>query len=242
MRPRFKHFVIVKFDYPEGYPFMIWKKDQLRWCLLQSLRNQTNKEFVLVFNSTHPMPHEGFGEMIISPVWKDKVREAAEDYDYVITTRLDGDDFVTPDFIQTIQDNFEETDKLILQPNGWIYETRTKMLVDSFVTPTMVLNNFSFIEKVDKEDPLSVQSCYVWAHSMIGKKYKIKFIEEKIHIWCINQESLKAISRPPSRFIKEKPNQLEEFKKLHKIYPSIINIIDVRNDTIKRIKGEHEVV
>lgn len=233
-KPKFKHFVIIKFDYPEGYEFIATKKQQLRWTCLESLRNQTNTEFVMVFNSTIPMPHEGFGELIVSPCWKDKVREAAQDYEYVITTRLDGDDFVTPDFIKTIQDNFEEKDKLVMVTDGWIYETRVKKLVPKYTFPNYVMNAFSFIEKSD-----NIETCYVKAHGRMKKYYDVKWIHKKTHIWCINEESLRACARKPEMYVAGNKDCREELFKINKeMYERILFVIDKLNDKIRRIKNE----
>jgi len=233
MQKKFKHFIIVKFDYPEGYPYLHIKKQQLRWCLLDSLRNQTNKEFVLVFNSTIPMPHEGFGEMIISPCWKDKVREAAKDYEYVITTRIDGDDFVTLDFVEKIQNAFEEKDKLILQQDGWTYETRQKKLVKNWMFQSYISNCFSFIEKAD-----NINTCYVEAHGLMNKKYEVKKIHEKIHIWCINEESLRAINLTPEKFTHNFKDEKKKFFELDERHKGLIDAIDVFNNKIKNLKNK----
>ena len=225
----FKHFVVVKFDYPENYPHLPTKKQQLRWVLLESLRNQTNTNFVLVFNSTMPIPHEGFGEIIISPCWKDKVKDAAKDYEYIITTRLDGDDFVTKDFIQTIQDAFEEKDKLVLEFNGWVYETRVKKLVRKWTFPNYVMNSFSFVEKSD-----NVETCYVRAHGKMKSLYEVKWTDKKIHIWCINEESLRASFQKPEQFVKNFEDERENLFKLDEMFPEIIRRIDIFNERIKK--------
>lgn len=231
---KFKHFIIIKFDYPAGYPFFDTKSQQLRWTCLETLRNQTCREFVMVFNSTSPMPHEGFGELIISPCWKDKVRDAAKDYEYVITTRLDGDDFVAPDFVEQIQKNFEETEKLILATDGWIYDARVDKAVDNWTYKRYVMNSFSFIEKSD-----NIETCYVRPHSKMKMHYKVKWIDKKLHIWCINLESLKAWTKPSEYYMGDRPDKKEEIISLHpERYGLILKRVMQFNDMIGRIKKE----
>lgn len=235
MKPKFKHFVIVKFDYPENYKFLDTKKQQLRWALCDSLRKQTNTEFVMVFNSTMPMPHEGFGELIISPCWKDKVRESAKDYEYVITTRLDGDDFVTHDFIEKIQDAFEEKDKLVLVPKGWIYDCKTKRLTNNWMTTSYTTNAISFIEKSD-----NMQSCYVREHGKMGKFFDVKRLEDKIHIWCINEESLRAGLQRDGKFTDHLPDISKELFEKYPPAEEIINRINIWNKRINDMKEKDD--
>jgi len=232
MMPKFKHFVIVKFDYPEGYRFLATKKQQLRWGLCDSLRRQTNTEFVMVFNSTMPMPHEGFAELIISPCWKDKVREAAKDYEYVITTRLDGDDFVTPDFIQKIQDEFVEKNKLVIVPRGWIYDSKTKRLTNNWMTTSYTTNAIRFIERSD-----DMQSCYVREHGKMGKLFDVKRMEDKIHIWCINEESLRAGLQKDGQYTNQLPDIREELYEKDPEAEVIVGRINVWNKKIKDAKN-----
>lgn len=235
MKKKFKHFVIVKFDYPENYPFLATKKQQLRWALLDSLRRQTNTEFVMVFNSTMPMPHEGFGELIVSPCWKDKVREAAKDYEYVITTRLDGDDFVTPDFIQTIQDNFEEKHQLVLMPSGWIYDSKTKRLTDNWMAKSYTTNYLSFIERSDDFD-----SCYVREHGKMKKLFDVKRIEEQIHIWCINEESLRAGLQRDGKYTDNHEDTRNKLYEKDPLCEEIVRRIDIFNNRIKEAKNANK--
>ena len=231
----FKHFIIIKFDYPEGSKIFYTKLQQLRWIMLETLRHQTNTEFVMVFNSTSPMPHEGFGELIISPVWKDKVRKAAEDYEYIITTRLDGDDFVTPDFIEKIQANFEPEHNLVLEPNGWIFETRVNKVVKNYRFGKFVMNAFSLIEKTDE-----IKTCYYMPHSHIKRHHKVKWIEDKIHIRCINRQSLRAAYLDPKKIVKNFPNLRNEITEIDDRYTNILENIIKFNNRILAIEVENE--
>lgn len=231
-KPRFKHFVIVKFDYPENYKFLATKKQQLRWALCDSLRRQTNTNFVMVFNSTVPMPHEGFGELIISPCWKDKVMEAAKDYEYVITTRLDGDDFVTPEFIQTIQDQFEEKNKLVLMQGGWIYDSKTKKLTDNWMCKSYTTNALSFIERSD-----DFESCYVREHGKMKRLYEVKRTDKQIHIWVINEESLRAGLQRDGKYTDEFEDTRQKLFNIDPKTEEILRMIDIWNKKIKDTKN-----
>ena len=231
---KFKHFVIIKFDYPDEYEFLDVKKQQLRWTCLESLRKQTNTEFVMVFNSSIPMPHEGFGELIVSTTWKDKVRDAAKDYEYVITTRLDGDDFVGPDFIQNIQDNFEESDKMVFVSGGWIYDFKTKRLTNNWMAKSYTTNYISFIEKAD-----NIETCYVRAHGKMKDYYNVKRDAKRTHIWVINEESLRAGLQRDGKYTDKFEDIRDTLFAEGDYFKDIINRVDVFNNKILAAKDEN---
>lgn len=229
---KFKHFVIIKFNYPEGYKGIETKKQVLKWLSLDSLRKQTNKDFVLVLITDMELSSEGFGEYIFSLNWKDKVKKMSEDYEWIITTRMDADDFVTPDFIQKIQDNFEEKDKLVLSPNCSIYDVRTdKLMTNKFHNKT-TLNNLSLIEKTD-----NIDTVYVRTHGEIGKFYPVKWLDECLWTWVIWGGCIQSNRRKPDYFdsgtIKPKSiTDINYFNLIKKFDDKITKINEVNNEKI----------
>lgn len=222
-----KHFVIIKFNYPEGYPLLDTKKQFLKWICMDSLRKQTNKDFIPVIISDVPLSSEGFGEFIISLNWKDKVKEMIKGYDYVITTRLDSDDFVTPDFIQTIRDNFEEKDKLVIQLDGYVYDVRTKKLIDNTLFRKLTSSILSFVEKAD-----GAEFCYVGEHGKMCKLYQTKWVNEKSSVWCINDGSIQSITRNPEYFSKG----MKEYKR--EIFKDKLDLVDKLNELFTKKTNE----
>lgn len=232
MKP-FKHFVIIKFNYPEGCDKIETKKQVLKWISLDSLRKQTNKDFVLVLITDMELSSEGFGEYIFSLNWKDKIKKMCDGYEWIITTRMDADDFVTPDFIQTIQDNFEKKDKLVISPNCSIYDVRSDKLISSRFFGNTTLNNLSMIEKVD-----NLETVYVRTHGEMGKLYPTKWIDKILWTWviwggCIQSNKRKSDYFDSGQMELNKGNCQYYINLIKKFDDKITNIEKTNKDTNK---------
>lgn len=94
-----------------------------------------------------PVYAQGFGT--ISLLYKKTILEHLEDgAEYLITTRLDNDDAIFKDFVQTIQDNFNEQEfEFINFSNGYIwYEHKInsyRYLANPFATLIEKINDLS---------------------------------------------------------------------------------------------------
>ncbi len=143
-----KHFIFVRFFsfYDAKYPHDIFdenfllKQLPLAKNVLNSLENQTNKDFELIF-VLHPrffddvnyyfisfaleeyttlpikfMRNDG-GSYLFSPNLNPEVATLLEDainnYDYVITTRIDYDDFIYKDAVADTQSKVKECDSVL---------------------------------------------------------------------------------------------------------------------------------
>lgn len=143
---KIKHFVIMRFftfDDPK-YPYDIYDVNFLKQQIilarnaLGSLENQTNKNFDLVFMVNSKFFSDSKYEFIFSllknstslPITFIKrndikllTKGAINEYDYVITSRMDFDDFIYKDAIAIAQSKVDECDSILAHGycKGYIY-------------------------------------------------------------------------------------------------------------------------
>ena len=131
-----KHFVIMRFFtfYDPNYPHDIYDVNFLSEQVilarnaLSSLENQTNKNFEVVFMTNDKFFSEPKYEVIFSslrnstslPITFIKksdlellVKNALNEYDYVITSRMDFDDFTYKDAVAVAQSKINECDNIL---------------------------------------------------------------------------------------------------------------------------------
>lgn len=143
---RIKHFIFSRF-FPyqrKTFPYDVLDVDFLSKQLplaknmLRSLENQTNKNFELVFVANPKYFGNPEYELIFSTlqdfttiplrfIKKDEechlVKYSFSEYDFVVTTRLDFDDFVYKDAVADTQSKIEECHKILLYGycRGYVY-------------------------------------------------------------------------------------------------------------------------
>ena len=150
---KIKHFVIMRFFtfYDKKYPYDIYDVNFLRQQIilarnaLGSLENQTNKNFELVFMVNDKFFVDSKYEFIFSslknstslPITFIKrndikllTKDALNEYNYVITSRMDFDDFIYKDAIAIAQGKVDECDSILAHGycKGYIYRQRASEL------------------------------------------------------------------------------------------------------------------
>lgn len=134
---RIKHFIFSRFfpkqnpDYPHDVLDVNFLKNQLLLLvpnMLRSLENQTCKNFELIFLANDKCFSEQQYEIIFSalktttlPVVKvikrnkiaPLIQEAYDNYDFVIQSRLDFDDFISKDVVADTQSKVNECDSIL---------------------------------------------------------------------------------------------------------------------------------
>ena len=131
-----KHFINVQFFHWQNpkYPYNIFDVDfllsqiPLAQNIFRSLENQTNRNFEMIFR-THP---DIFSDVKYKPVFAalekstslpikfvskhnyQHIKEALNNYNYVITSRMDFDDFVYKDAVAYIQDKTKDCEDILV--------------------------------------------------------------------------------------------------------------------------------
>ena len=209
---KFKHVVITQFNLKNlGVGNSFSDDEWLKWNeyrfvffqenTLQSLLNQTNKDFIwlLAFDESTPKSCLHFiekwkkidnieisffkGVDNFNSSYKDVLLKVTKGYEWIITSRIDNDDAFHCKAIETIQNEFIEKDRhLISLASGYVFDKNTKLLSHYyyFISPFM-----SLIEKLGESEILGV---YNYGHT--------KWPNTKFRFWNLikNREHQKEFS------------------------------------------------
>lgn len=142
-----KHFVIIRFFtlYDPKYPYDIYDVNFLSQQIilarnaLSSLENQTNKNFEVIFMANDRFFSEPKYEIIFSSLKNSTslpltfikkgdleplIKKALNEYDYVIQSRMDFDDFTYKDAVAVAQSKINECESILAHGycKGYIYK------------------------------------------------------------------------------------------------------------------------
>ena len=132
-----KHFVMVQFFHWQNpnYPHDIFDVDflssqvPLAQNLLRSLENQTNKNFEIIFRPNRKHLADAKYEPVFAALRNSTtlpikflaskerltlIKKASKNYDYVITSQMDFDDFIFKDAVNDIQNKVNECDDILV--------------------------------------------------------------------------------------------------------------------------------
>lgn len=219
MNENFNHIVMTRFNFglysPEKYWNYyenqnpeLWMEKRLdlfeNYCI-PSIKKQTNKNFkwIILFDIKTP---EKYKERInkftdlYKPVFgnftdiTNTAIELSKDFNLLITTRIDNDDEMLPNFIKTIQDNKDKCSDypfFINLDNGYLRNIQTNKINDFKGKSNMFI---SVVEKIE-----NCKTIYEYGNHTQLKKYG-KFINvdcEKLWIWNIHGTNKSKL--PPNK-------------------------------------------
>ncbi len=194
----FTHFVLTRFNvrnfYHKSEPTDEWLRERLRlfriFCL-PSLASQTCRSFtwLVFFDSQTPIWMRREIDELADGIFEPVFVEGAFDNDflasymadrvtsrYLITTRVDNDDAVASDFVETIQSSFEcQRLEFVNLVNGAQYARRRVYLRPYTKNPFM-----SLVERVDETLPRTI---YVDHHYRIETQGPIRNVRTAHPMW-----------------------------------------------------------
>lgn len=198
----FQHFILTRFNVRVDYsksragiqPDWLTHRFQLfdQFCY-PSVRSQSNQNFkwLVFFNSETPKRFQNkikeytqwqnFMPIYVDCEFTNEInRESVlhhlkTDVDYLITTRLDNDDAISKDFVQLIQNNFQQQDFEFLNfTSGYVWHNSKLYSFDYLHNPFMTL-----IEKVHQLTINGFQTIICGQHTELSALGKIKQIKTK---------------------------------------------------------------
>lgn len=210
---KFKHYILTRYN-------KRWKKSDkngvkvcdVQWMenrkklfeniTMPSIKNQTNQNFVwlLLFDpntDTKWMYNEGN----IKSITDDFINYINTDCDYIITTRLDNDDYLHPEFVNEIQNAFTELPSIIgvrgYKYDGQYYKDDNKGIVKN-----------SFISVIEPSN--NVNTVYAHPHPKIHKYFNnhIK-IEKRLYAQVIHNRNISNDIK--SKDMQNRANKPKEF-------------------------------
>lgn len=116
---------------------------------MKSFKNQTNQNFIYLLkyeDSTEELINNALKrfeklpyniQFIKATIFKQKILEDIDSYDYVYLTRIDADDMIRLDYVQQLYDFNPKKDTFVLiNQNGFIYDSsKNNMLKISYLCP-----------------------------------------------------------------------------------------------------------
>lgn len=228
----FKHIIIIRFNYPKNEANLDIRKRYLEEICLHSLEQQTNKNFSVLICSNLDLTFDSDLDIVVvgdgnnHGKWQmdgtnrnKKLKELSENCEYVITTRLDSDDILLPNFVELIQKNFRKKDKLIIDPSGYVYESRiNKFMVYTTSRPSQFI---SLVEST--KDPMY---CYAKPHGRMKTIGEVITLKDLIRIYVVHEMSIYSSTKPHSRY----PGKIVEIPENCKYY------IEKWNELLKEMK------
>ncbi len=194
-----KHCIQMRFSVPmDGYEitdeWLDYRFTIFEEVTLPSLLQQTNKNFELFcyFNENTSQRWKEKIETytkIFTPIFTKSIGQANhyfsqmdQNFEYLLTTRLDSDDAIALNHIEIVQENFEEVNNKIL--NLW---HGYKILYPTFSTQKLIhpVNSFiSLIEKAEK-NKIFLTAMGIW-HTYIYGYGNVKQINTQNPMWLMN--------------------------------------------------------
>lgn len=158
-----KHYIITRYNYPKEYPHKEERERLFFKYTLPSIKNQTDQNFkYIIIGQTHD--------------WKQLEDEIKGINDWVVTTRLDNDDMILPEFTKEIKNI--PLQEQVIDFNGYRYDERT----NKFYKDTKYINHFTspFISLMERSE--NYKGVYSDQHQNMGRKFNLNRIEKRL--WC----------------------------------------------------------
>lgn len=191
---RFVHYIITSFNWG------VYKKRRYRDCAewwvedrirlfekytLPGMRAQTNQDFrwVLIFDpSTPEIPNFDYDNIIYSTTPSARDNVARVGTEWLITTRIDSDDYFEPTFIEEIQRCFNKKEVLV-DIGGRQLDDRTGKFYEF---PPYKCNS-PFISLIEKR-PFKGIKCH--NHGDMKRYFKTKYINKKLAVQVVHDNNL----------------------------------------------------
>jgi hypothetical protein len=185
----FRHFLITRFNcqYFRGQEKRLnygWLTERIKLFetyTFPSVRGQTEKNFewILLCHSDTPREfkkrlrrYKGLSLVftdatakIIAPLI---VKDHLQDEEFVITTRIDGDDAIEKDYIKCVQTEFREEVEFLNIPRGCLYDPRKELAFGRRSTKNPFI---SFVEKVG-----DLKTVYCTSHGITDRVAPVRQI------------------------------------------------------------------
>lgn len=181
------HFLITRNSYPQDYPYLKDRIVKFRNVTLASVKKQINKKFTWILTGDSGIGVEEFDDLniVITRKWDEYINEIVKPGEWAITTRLDNDDYIFPEFISTIQERamcseFSEKETFIIDMSGIRYDLRYEIFYKDIYYSRLKCSPFlSLVERKYGEKKLA--NCYFDKHGLMQTHYPVDFRSN--HLW-----------------------------------------------------------
>lgn len=210
MKQKFKHVLITRFNYPEDYAKFDERMNLFKKYTLPNVQNQTNMDFEWIIFSDKELEIDFKNKFFVNLTkYKQYKEELEQEYEYIIETRLDNDDVISLDFINKIQDYFNEfieyQDNFVIEPRGYRYDARNDTFYeDKFYNPTFSSPFLSLVSKLG-----SKKYVFDYVHGQMCREYPTYFIKERGWVQIIHSTN-KLMNKDTEAIIASRGIKCEE--------------------------------
>lgn len=194
----FKHYIITRNLYSPEYEFLNERVELIKKFTIPSLANQVCKNFVWLVTGDHGLIEDDFLGInyIVEKSFKKYIQNDSENYDYIITTRLDNDDYLLPNYIAEVQSvYFHSSTDLLIDLRGYRADTR---YFDFYEDTSYLRMPSPFISLVEKVIPGSVlKTVYFDQHTLMKNHFKLISLDVVGWLQIIHDHN-KLMNRPKS--------------------------------------------
>jgi hypothetical protein len=178
----YTHYLVTRFNYPKGFAGLEARLKMLTQYALPSVAAQTRRDFTWIIIGRDIDIPEGGNLNIIKTDWPgyQEIIEASKS-DYVITTRMDSDDVLHPEFIDSIRKQVLSAGpgEYIIDFDGYRYNTQTGEFVEfNFYNKT----NISPFATLVSQTKIAGRGVYTYKHMDLGNHYYVHRIPSRL--WC----------------------------------------------------------
>jgi hypothetical protein len=171
----FTHYLLTRFDYPEDYPHLQRRLELFKRFTLRSVANQTNSNFKWIIKTKLPeLKH--LGEASKRIILADSFAVAAAT-PWIITSRLDNDDAIHPEYIGRVQGCFRGQTEAIDSLGYRLNHTTGEFVKFDYYNDTRCSPFVSLIEPATR-----AKTVLAYKHGHIGKHVPTR--QMKSRLWC----------------------------------------------------------
>jgi hypothetical protein len=198
----YKHYIFTRFNYPSDYGYLNKRLDIFNKITFPSFLNQTNKNFTWLI-SVNPIHKDLFNSFLDRGINIQIIEEVEpspflsflnkeSQVNYLITSRIDNDDAIHKDYIQTIHESFSQDQSTrIIDGNGYRLLENNEQYYFNCYHPKFI-SPFSTLIYKDPQYPIdSSSTIFASMHTQLHHKFsKIEFIPNRNWIQYIHDSNI----------------------------------------------------
>jgi len=197
----FKHFIFTRYNLGLYENALI--EDKVGWMerrlhlfdkCADSVKAQTNQDFTWIIAIDPKTPKRDFkriqkvntfNSVVCSEYPPDFLRKIAKNIkqEWIITSRLDNDDLLEPDYIKEIQDNFKGKLEVLDVKGRQLEVSSGKYYETGRDRP-----NSPFLSLIEPNNDL--KTCFYCNHTTMDEKFDSRLINKQLYVQVIHQENV----------------------------------------------------
>ena len=206
-----KHYIITRNSYPASYEHAAARRELTLKYTVPSLQRQRNKDFVWVLAGTNGLSEadtRGINTVFLNTPpasnfdsTTDVIQQAISELAIedpqgtkIVTTRLDNDDVLRPDFVSIVQEQAQSLDRGVIDLSGIRVDTRFGKVYEDLVYQKVPSPFLSMVE-IKNCKRCRLASAYYDQHSLMHRHFPCHKLTEVGWVQIIHDTN-KVMARP----------------------------------------------